>query len=1500
MVARLLRCLVVLLVVHLIVSRVHAQNVPLAPGSVQITPDGENEPTRQSNTGPYVALFTATSTYTVQVTVQLTCAGRNNVTCVSVVPSQVTIPPGGSFVEIEATYNVAAPHNKGRIVVQATQLGQDSGYYNVVIANPGTPVVTLRDHNGDNRDRSLCLTSSAGEAAATQCGDLLVTHGLPGYRTMGRERTLTLLYNSAQAVPKPVVAVGVTQGSLAPSQVFVRLSINGITRDSASYGGWFSGTRQIVIPHDASTDSSGVYPFSILVRNIFLDSVLDASLSDTLLVVNRKTTLYGAGWSLAGVEELRLNQPGGKILWVGGDGSAKVYRPVVTDTFVGAAGGFRDTLVRFDSASTSWWRRRLHYGVSVTYRVSGSSGQAKHVRTTNRVGNSTFFTWSGDTLKKIAVPPDTTAFYSLTYAGGRLDKVTDPAGRILDVTVSGDRLTQIVDPDTNIYNTSFSYDAAGRLLGRTNRRGFTNRFAYAKGLRATADSIRLDTAAATYAITTFTPWDERGLAVGFSGNTAIDVANVYTKVDGPLAAAAGDTAEFWIDRWGAPTKVRDPLGFETLIARGDVSNPALVTRLRTPDGRIVAATYDSPRARLVTVVDSTFEGTGTTQVVTTARYIYGQSTAPDSPTEVRTPVDTTKFAYDPTLGLTDSVIAPGAYRTKFTYFLSGTQRGLVQSVIDRNVRVVDTTNWTRSLIHLTTSFTYDHWGNDSTITTPKGSVTTYEYDASRRPIKSYDPLGHLNEFTYNKLNDLMSTAAHDPGALTTRYSYKPTGEIESVKDPRDVPMTWRYDAAGRPIRMIDENGAGDKRFFGASGLLDSVLTRQGSVLRFRYDASGRQTAVVYPFRINFFNGVVAGHIGTTQVPGDSIAKTYDPAGRLLIANSTRSTVTLVYNKEGSIRSERQVFRNAAGQVTADLTVRYWYDAASRRTKFFDGADTIFYTYGADGRIAKLKVQWVGTPQPADSFLFFWDALGRRDSVVYSAGISLTYGYDRDGILGMLCSRHPVSNPLTEDHLEQRVRFTTNADGQLTSLRQRIGGMPINATCGQDPSQLIDLQNFSYDARHQMVMNADTFRYDSSGNRVSSWSGSTQLDTIVYAARRNRILKRKTSSGAWVDHFHDGNGARISQQPPSFPSAGFRVFYYDALGQLTGTSDYDGTGWVGEPVACLYDALGRRVYACDNGTMQGYAGFDGENVVRVNEWRFIHGSGIDDPLVGLNYSGGAWAKYLYITDGRGRLFAFADTVGHDRRNDVTYFQNGGSQAGAIHRSTTFANTRAEAPSQGAGLSFYRNRYYDQNSGRWIQEDPIGVAGGVNLYAYVGNNPVMFTDPFGLCPKEAGGHGYSEEYSDCPAGTEGYRVYLHSMGTVDRAGSLMERNANRPVSFRDAQALNHCDAQTDDPHQSTHVPGNVNVVGRTECAYAVTFLSVQTFLQVKKWCFIVCWWSTVSNSAPYARAGVAKVWSNASAVCMSASTYRGRTYHSITFSSGRVVSTYTTTEGFSFAC
>lgn len=51
---------------------------------------------------------------------------------------------------------------------------------------------------------------------------------------------------------------------------------------------------------------------------------------------------------------------------------------------------------------------------------------------------------------------------------------------------------------------------------------------------------------------------------------------------------------------------------------------------------------------------------------------------------------------------------------------------------------------------------------------------------------------------------------------------------------------------------------------------------------------------------------------------------------------------------------------------------------------------------------------------------------------------------------------------------------------------------------------------------------------------------------------------------------------------------------------------------------------------------------------------------------------------------------------------------------------------------SGIEYLRNRYYDSRTGRFTQEDPIGLAGGLNLYGFAGGDPVNFSDPFGLYP------------------------------------------------------------------------------------------------------------------------------------------------------------------------
>jgi RHS repeat-associated protein len=80
---------------------------------------------------------------------------------------------------------------------------------------------------------------------------------------------------------------------------------------------------------------------------------------------------------------------------------------------------------------------------------------------------------------------------------------------------------------------------------------------------------------------------------------------------------------------------------------------------------------------------------------------------------------------------------------------------------------------------------------------------------------------------------------------------------------------------------------------------------------------------------------------------------------------------------------------------------------------------------------------------------------------------------------------------------------------------------------------------------------------------------------------------------------------------------------------------------------------------------------------------------------------------------------------------------------------------------SGLLYRRNRQYDPATGRFTQEDPIGIAGGLNAYGFGGGDPVSYSDPYGLNCKDAQGHDVP-----CP-----HAEATHAVGGVGVTGTLI---------------------------------------------------------------------------------------------------------------------------------
>ena len=158
--------------------------------------------------------------------------------------------------------------------------------------------------------------------------------------------------------------------------------------------------------------------------------------------------------------------------------------------------------------------------------------------------------------------------------------------------------------------------------------------------------------------------------------------------------------------------------------------------------------------------------------------------------------------------------------------------------------------------------------------------------------------------------------------------------------------------------------------------------------------------------------------------------------------------------------------------------------------------------------------------------------------------------------------------------------------------------------------------------------------------------------------------------------------------------------------------------------------------------------------------YTHGTGIDQPLsvmrmgygdhvFGDNYR--TWTPFavfpLWDPEGGAPYAVFADgTREHCLPNSTrclgSWWQlawlpyagdkNAFVRSGGIDGETVWLGNLMDDRQDASGLLYRWNRYYDPVTGRFTQEDPIGLAGGLNLYGFAGSDPVNFADPFGLCP------------------------------------------------------------------------------------------------------------------------------------------------------------------------
>ena len=414
----------------------------------------------------------------------------------------------------------------------------------------------------------------------------------------------------------------------------------------------------------------------------------------------------------------------------------------------------------------------------------------------------------------------------------------------------------------------------------------------------------------------------------------------------------------------------------------------------------------------------------------------------------------------------------------------------------------------------------------------------------------------------------------------------------------------------------------------------------------------------------------------TQVtdPTGAYSFTYDNLGRLLGAGTQYSFLSTPLNNT------------------------YSYDAASNRVSFSNPQSQITnYSYDSLNRLTTLTYPNTG------QFGFGYDALGRRTSLTRPNGVSTSYSYDT---LSRLLSVLDNGGSLPGS-----TGYTYDAAGNRTSKTavQQASPNPVSVT-----------SNYSYDAIYELTQAvvggtlAESYSYDPVGNKLTS------AGPISYSYNAPNEL---TSTSA-ATYTYDNNGNTTSKTD----STGTTYYTWDFENRLSSVT-LPGTGGT---ISFKYDPLGRRIEKASSAGTTVYA-YDGDNITEELGGggnllaHYTQGSGIDEPLA----TTGTWGTYFYHADGLGSITSLTDGSGQ-LAADYVYDSFGKLTASTGTITNPFRYTGREFDSE-TGLYYYRARYYNPQTGDFINEDPV-VAGGINAYSFVENRPTSLIDPAGLGPSQ----------------------------------------------------------------------------------------------------------------------------------------------------------------------